>query len=183
VPRLGLPVERIDVTIGTHAGQPDWVMTATNAERILVNPELLAHPSYRNELHLGWRLHTALAEHVLWRQGIPSDWQLGTFLVEMAAEAFARLCVSPDGAEASFGPPAPQHAGDVNAIAGNVGAAIAGSQLARRQAGDFLGRAQPDDPIIELARGLLAVDLRWTHAEEPLPATLEIWRGTISGNA
>ena len=90
--------------LGKGPGQPHSVATSTNADRILVNPALLLDPGYRNELHLGWRLHTALAEHVLWRSGIPADGQFGTFLVEMASEAFARLCFAPDGAEAPFGP-------------------------------------------------------------------------------
>jgi hypothetical protein len=150
-------------------------MTGTNSDRILVNPQLLADPDIRNELLLGWTLHTALAAHVLARAGIREDGQLGTLLLSMAADAFAYLCFAASGADAPFGPPPPSGEHDAHGVGANAGAALAGSSHAKAQLNHFVDRFGSDGMLAQVVVGLLAADESWTQPQEPIDSARETW--------
>ncbi len=137
----------------------------------------------RSELNLGWMLYTALATQSLLNEGTVLQLPVGGFLVAVAANAFAQLAFSQNGNELEIGPVPPTSASDVNAVAENVGAAIAGNALARDYLDDHFASHGTDGVAEKLAAHMLSdQDLVWRHPRDPLESIVRIARAVAAAN-
>lgn len=144
-----------EVTILVEAGMPGDV--AANAERVKLSRDLLTQPNALREFRLGWLLQAAVAQHLLMREGVPSDGGLGSMLIEVVgAWAQHREFVAGDGPledeDLTVQEPDPVSP-DVFILGGHLGAAVAGSARAREILERWM-QAAGDAQAVALIEGL-----------------------------